>query len=55
LKQALQSIAEQEYTASKIEVVLVDDGSTLPEAQAGGLRTDSQPTLDLLLLLRASV
>lgn len=34
LKQALQSIAEQEYTQSKIEVVLVDDGSTLPEAQA---------------------
>ena len=34
LKQALQSISEQEYAQSKIEVVLVDDGSTLPEAQA---------------------
>lgn len=32
LKQALQSIYEQEYT--KVEVVLIDDGSTLPEAQA---------------------
>jgi O-antigen biosynthesis protein len=31
LKQALKSIYEQEYT--KIEVVLIDDGSTLPEAQ----------------------